>query len=268
MVSRMRVLYLGVSGSDVGQWQQFLRGIDPRSEVEVNYRFDQVTVDATKTFQIKCGFSGGGIDGVVGNNTMGKALLLGYHGMMDNRTDKSAAGWPAKPSQGPLSYYDREKVFNSFQYVASPSQGNPEGITISGDWVQKNMGIVVISQLSNVVGAPKNCNILFNNIASKQLTDLFLAWESLGLLDRILTWGGSWNPRFIRGSRSILSNHAWGTAFDINVQWNMLGTTPAFVGQKGCVRELVETAYEYGFYWGGWFQPRIDAMHFEIYKII
>jgi hypothetical protein len=65
-----------------------------------------------------------------------------------------------------------------------------------------------------------------------------------------------------------LSNHAWGTAFDINVQWNGLGITPAFRNEAGSVRDLVEIAYQNGFYWGGWFKSRQDGMHFEVYKIV
>ena len=87
------------------------------------------------------------------------------------------------------------------------------------------------------------------------------------LLGLVLTWAGSWVPRYIRGSRSRLSNHAWGTAFDINVPWNGLRRTPAFKGQKGSVRELVLIAAKLGFYWGGWF-TRKDGMHFEVSKIL
>jgi hypothetical protein len=70
----------------------------------------------------------------------------------------------------------------------------------------------------------------------------------------------------VRGSKTVLSNHAFGTAFDINVNWNRLGTIPALVGQKGSVRELVQIANNNGFYWGGHF-TRKDGMHFEIAKI-
>ena len=71
----------------------------------------------------------------------------------------------------------------------------------------------------------------------------------------------------VRGSRQTLSNHAFGSAFDINAAWNGLGVIPPLVGQKGSVRELVALANENGFYWGGHF-PRRDGMHFEIAKIL
>ena len=49
--------------------------------------------------------------------------------------------------------------------------------------------------------------------------------------------------------------------------WNGLGARPALVGQKGCVRELVEIANRNGFYWGGHF-TRLDGMHWEVAKIL
>ncbi len=89
----------------------------------------------------------------------------------------------------------------------------------------------------------------------------------VGLMDRVLAWGGSYAPRFIRGSTSVLSNHAFGSAFDINVANNPLGAEPAYPTQKGCVFDLVPLAHEHGFYWGGHFASRRDGMHFEIAEI-
>ena len=71
----------------------------------------------------------------------------------------------------------------------------------------------------------------------------------------------------MRGSRTTLSNYAWGTAFDINVPWNARGTVPALCGEKGSVRELVAIANEHGFYWGGHFSRR-DGMHFEVARVL
>ena len=44
-----------------------------------------------------------------------------------------------------------------------------------------------------------------------------------GLLDRILSFGGGFEPCFVRGSTTTLSNHSFGSAFDINVAWNEKG---------------------------------------------
>jgi len=65
----------------------------------------------------------------------------------------------------------------------------------------------------------------------------------------------------------VISNHAFGSAFDINVAYNPLGAEPVYPGQKGCVFDLVPLAHEHGFYWGGHFRNRRDGMHFEIAEI-
>ncbi len=107
----------------------------------------------------------------------------------------------------------------------------------------------------------------WNKRASKQLDDLWKAWEAAGLLPLIKTYEGAYVPRLIRGSTRSLSNHAYGTAFDINYQWNQLGKTPAKPGTTGSVWELVPLAHEHGFFWGGFF-GRGDGMHFEVCKIL
>ena len=43
------------------------------------------------------------------------------------------------------------------------------------------------------------------------------------------------------------------------------GEVPAQVGERGCIRELVEIANAHGWFWGGHFS-RQDAMHFELGK--
>jgi hypothetical protein len=88
-------------------------------------------------------------------------------------------------------------------------------------------------------------------------------WDRQGLLGLILTWDGDYYPRFIRGSRTNLSNHSYGSAFDINREYNRLGATPALAGERGSVRELVQLANKHGFYWGGHYNHRKDGMHFE-----
>ena len=187
--------------------------------------------------------------------------------MYDSTNDIDGPDWPKRPSVGSLSPADREKLFGKFSYIATPTMNNPEAITVTGSWLS-NIDQVKIPQLIGIPGAPQSGTVPFHAAASSQFVKLFCEWEKAGLLYLIMTWGGSWVPRFVRGSRTTLSNHAWGTAFDINVQWNQLGVQPALRGETGSVRELVEIAYDNGFYWGGWFARRPDGMHFEVYKII
>lgn len=107
----------------------------------------------------------------------------------------------------------------------------------------------------------------FHKECAYQLQQFFIEIEKEGLLHLVKTYAGAYYPRFVRGSRTVLSNHSYGTAFDINVAWNGLGKTPALVGQTGSVRELVPIANKWGGYWGGHFS-RPDGMHFEVARIV
>lgn len=253
----MRTIRPGSKGDDVKSWQTFLRGINPHSEIVVSGDFDNLTKEETIDFQRYHGLTP---DGIVGQKTLGVALQNGYFIVEDDDQDKLGPNWPPPPQFSQLSYEERTKVFGNFSFVPAPVSGNPEAIRITDNWASKNINVIEIPQLSKL----NIRNVQFHVVAIPQLTKLFSDWESAGLLEHILTWGGSWVPRYVRGSRTYLSNHAWGTAFDINVAWNMLGTTPALVGKRGSVRELVEIANENGFYWGGHFKGRPDGMHFEI----
>lgn len=265
----LRYLRLNCVGDDVVKWQNFLLGIRPCSVVVASGNFDQITHDETKLFQSAVGFVGKDVDGVVGSMTYAKAGELGFHLALDDESNDDSPNWPVKPPNiSSLSIKERENLFGKFSFKSNPVNNNPEAITILGDWVSKNITSVYVPQLKNVKYTPTTQKVLMHSLLTKQTQDMFVAWESAGVLDRILTWGGSWNPRFIRGSRTTLSNHAWGTAFDINVQWNMLGTMPALKGKKGSVRDLVEIALAHGFFWGGWWSSRPDGMHFECYKVL
>jgi hypothetical protein len=124
--------------------------------------------------------------------------------------------------------------------------------------------MVPIPQLRKALGPSAPQGMRFHRKAAAQLAGLWSEWESSGLLDRVISYQGSFVPRFIRGSTSVLSNHAFGSAFDINAPENGLGVRPALVGQRGAVRELVPAAHRWGFYWGGHFGSRPDGMHFEV----
>ena len=262
----MKTIRLGSKGEDVEKWQTFLRGWKKNSRVIVDGEFDRTTDMETKQYQTEKRLVA---DGIVGNATIAAAMKDGFSLVEDDVVDFLSPNWPTVPAGArPLSAEDREKVFGKFAYVPAPTQNNPEAIRMTDDWSKKNITSVTIPQLIGVSGAPKSGTIQVHAALSKQFVDMFQAWEQTMLIPRVLTWGGSWVPRFARGSRSYLSNHSWGSAFDINVAWNGLGVRPALADEKGSVRELVEIAYAHGFYWGGWFARRPDGMHFEAYKIL
>ena len=260
----MQILRKGSTGADVEKWQAFLRGLAPDSSILISGIFEDTTEKETKAFQRRKNLTQ---DGVVGPKTLSVALLCGFNLMEDPSQDDTGPNWPPRPQVGPLNYADREKMFGKFSYVSSPVFSNPEAITITSNWIN-NISQTHVPQLSGIPGASRAATIPLHVDVAPQVIKLFQTWQDEGLMYLVLSWGGSWVPRFIRGSRTVLSNHAWGTAFDINVNWNPLGAVPALKGETGSVRELVEIAYDHGMYWGGWFSKRPDGMHFEAYKIV
>lgn len=265
----MRVLRRGVKGSDVRDWQNFLIG----RHITVGLAdgvFGKKTEDATKEFQKEQGLD---VDGVVGNQTLGEAMKLGFPALEDPQdTSTTGANFPPPPKDlKPLvTNAQIAKVFGKFSFKPAPLPSNAEHIKITDDFVQKNIIRVPIPQLMGVPGAPPDGKIDFHRLAANQLTRLFDDWEKAKLINRILVFNGSFNPRFVRGSKTVLSNHAFGSAFDINEPFNKRGHTPALVGMKGSTRELVAIANENGFFWGGHFKRKkaIDGMHFDIAKVI
>jgi len=68
--------------------------------------------------------------------------------------------------------------------------------------------------------------------------------------------------RDVRGSDSVLSNHASGTAIDLNATKHPLHAQNTFTKQQAAIiRELCK---KYAIRWGGDYAKRKDEMHFEI----
>lgn len=271
-------LRLGSRGSDVAHLQELLnRHLTPSPRLVVDGRFGPQTDGAVRRFQAAHNLT---VDGIVGPRTWARLASLGS-GTPPSGTSPSpppAGGggsqtippeaynnpnWPPRPSFRPLANNDeRARVFGRFSYVAAPTPDNPEAIRITDDWPARNIVTVELPQLARATNG-QHRSMRFHRLAANQLRRLWEAWEQAGLLDRVLTFAGAWVPRFVRDSRTVLSNHAFGSAFDINVAWNGLRRQPALVGQRGSVRELVPIAHQHGFYWGGHF-TRLDGMHFEV----
>jgi hypothetical protein len=207
------------------------------------------------------------IDGAVGPLTYAAALQRGFDpGFSDPHGGTSGTDWPPPPSFAPLvSNNERAAVFGRFEFERiTPGK---DDIRILGDWVHANIASITVPELTGVKDAPASGRIRVHAMVKEQMAALFAAWQAAGLMPLVKTWAGSFNPRFVRGSPSTLSNHAWGTGFDINVAWNARGSMPALRGREGSVRELVPLAHEHGFYWGGHFSRR-DGMHFEVARVL
>jgi peptidoglycan hydrolase-like protein with peptidoglycan-binding domain len=263
----IQILRKGSKGGDVTRWQHFLIG-QGHLRARADGDFGPLTEKATKAFQRAQGMSS---DGIVGPKTLGKALTLGFDAGFEDRVDPDTNPVlvPAATIR-PVTAKARENMFGIFQYESDPTPQNPERIKILDNWEKDNIQTVTLPQLKGipVYGRPSSGRLQFHKKAIEQLKALWAAWEDAAVLHHVLTYEGSYNPRFIRGSREILSNHAYGSAFDINYQWNRLGAVPALEGQEGSVRELVDIANQHGFFWGGHFRARPDGMHFEVARLL
>ena len=174
---------------------------------------------------------------------------------LEQALDLYATDVPQKPENLKfLTLQEKQSVLGVFVYTVNADST----IQIT---TRRNFKIVnvVVPQLQ------LQCNlksILLNEKCAESCVKMFQNFEDAGLLDRILTFDGSYAPRMVRGSKTMLSTHAFGSAIDLNYKWNQLNTDGALVGEDGSVRELVMIAYENNWAWGGWFS-RCDPMHFE-----
>lgn len=174
------------------------------------------------------------------------------------------------PRVVPLSHGERVEAFGSFTFRANPTRENPERVLIDRSWENKNLVKVEVPQLQRQ-------QVRLHVRVVEPFLGLFAAWERAGLAAKVLTFDGAYAHRFKRFTGTAeermkkaltanaydLSNHAWGSAFDINAGWNRLGRVPAEHHEVGTVRPLVAIAYELGWVWGGHFRSRPDGMHFE-----
>jgi hypothetical protein len=253
----VKLIQKGSSGPNIKKIQIFLRGLKFYLH-PVDTSFGPNMETAVKAFQKKNGLID---DGIIGNGTLSLMLRQGLALMPE------VGEFPPKPEFAPLlSNTQRQNIFGTFKYKDAPTKSNPEGIIILGDWEAQNIVEVILPELSEATNG-KYTKMRVHKLIANQMRGLWAEWKSAGLLHLVKTYEGAFYPRYIRGSSKSLSNHSWGTAFDINYEWNMLGQVPAQVGEVGSVRELVPIAHKWGFYWGGHF-TRKDGMHMEIAKVL
>lgn len=264
----------GGKGDWIVSWQAFLAG-EGSYEGDYSPNFGPRSEAATKDFQEEWGI---GTDGIVGGDATAAAEKLGYDAPWTEEVKPPAdagdhdEGWmdPAWPSPVDLdgdgradlvylSSADRQKMWGPLEYTLV--DGKP---TITNDW-KKNVVKVHVPQLKgvDVYGKPGSGNVYFHKKAAAQLLGAFQQVEDEGLSADLLTFGGTYVLRFIRGSTKTLSNHAFAVAFDLNMSQNGLGKRPSLVGEKGTLRRLAQIFERWGFFWGGWYRNRKDGMHFE-----
>lgn len=257
------VLKIGDTNKNVLVWQKFL--VSQGYDVMMDGIFGSRTESVTRTWQKANGIES---DGKVGSESAEvasrlKGSALGFETVPVPAPKKSEYKPPRPPFSAP-SGITREKMFGSFEY----KKINSSEIRILGTWVQENIVAIEIPQLAGVEGASKQGKVLFHKKAAAQLKAVFDVIEELGLADRVISFAGTFYPRFVRGSSKSLSNHSFGSAIDINAPQNWLNQQPAAVGKKGSLLELVPIFNAFGFYWGGHYTRRLDGMHFEVAQLL
>ncbi len=270
--------------AEVQRWQYFLRrqGIDQVGSIDADFGLNTET--ATKFFQVRHGISS---TGKVNDATLDKARSLGYTVVPDDYyAARAGTGFPQQPgsltSPGNAS---RNKDFTCFRFLQRPLANRPdrEAIVQKGtcdgsmaDWVAEHIVTIDVPQLRFARGA--NGRVRCHERAAPLIAALFTQWEQDDLLHLVISYEGCFVPRYkrkqappgtaghgLRNSVDVpaLSNHSFGSAFDINRVDNDLGDVPALCGRRGSVRELVASANALGVFWGGHFNTQ-DGMHFEI----
>lgn len=210
------------------------------------------------------------VDGIPGNQTFGYACAIDKDDAFDPPAIAEAVGvtYPVRLASLPLPSLQLQiDTFGEIAAKPAPTASNPERIIITNGF-EANIVTRFVPQLVGKDGAPASGKLGMHRLIADQLVGLWAAWEALGLEGLVTGFGGLWVPRYVRGSTTTLSNHAWGTAFDINVSANYLWHLPAFPGENGSLFKLIPVAQDYGFGWGGHYRGRLDGMHFEALKIL
>jgi hypothetical protein len=182
-----------------------------------------------------------------------------YVNETNNIVDKY--NWPPSPID--IHSLSLQEMSNMFGYIEW-KKGIGDKIIVTNNFIKENITYMELPQLAKIKNPPSTFRIRCHKLAVVPILRLWEEWEKAGLLNRIEKWHGCHNARVQRKSINLLSNHAWGTAFDINKETNDLGQMPPAVGERGSVRELVPIANKLGFFWGGHFSKRLDGMHFEL----
>jgi peptidoglycan hydrolase-like protein with peptidoglycan-binding domain len=273
--------------AEVQRWQCFLLRMSVPQVGGIDGDFGLKTETATKIFQMQSGLTQTGKLDVA---TIDKARTLGYTVVADDYYRlRQGDGFPAIPGglQSPGNA-TRNRDFTCFHFLQRPlaNRPDPEAIVIRDscdgrlpDWTAAQIIEIPMPQLRFATGF--RGTVRCHRRAAGQIARLFEAWERADLLHLIRSYAGCFVPRYKRRlappgasghgvKESIgvadLSNHSFGSAFDINAEDNPLGAVPAMCGARGATRELVAAANAEGIFWGGHFTRR-DGMHFELAEV-
>ncbi|MFO7978202.1 MAG: M15 family metallopeptidase [Bacteroidales bacterium] len=255
----MRALQRGYQGRDVKKWQFFLIGQGFTCKVADGV-FGQITREATQRFQRRWELMD---DGMVGTLTYARAGLQGFE-LVKNPADDNPEGlhWPPEAPFRALAPSSLRKKLGAFSYQLKPEPNPRHEIAITCNWEQENLVEIEVPLFSPLPPAHTRSLKVHKKVV-RQFERLFAQWHQAGISDRLLSFDEGFSARMEAGSRTRVSAHSFGIAFDVNASFNPLGQLPPKTGAQGSVRELVEIAHQNGFCWGGHSTPRA-GMHFEV----
>lgn len=249
----MQTLKKGSSGTLVRSLQLWLANFEP---IETDGQFGSETARVTRNVQRRFELED---DGIVGPITAGRFMLEGWLPPGFDQPSNPESPYPNKPdTYKPLSVSQKIRKWGS--PGTAPANATPGGplktdSAFSANIVRLNLRdwfphITGVTRIDIHKKVELQWRAFFDDIVRK------------GLAENLLTCAGSWNPRFARGSTTVLSSHAFAAAVDFNAPENWLGAQPAQKGEKGSLVEILPLAVQYELWWGGWFS-RVDGMHFE-----
>jgi hypothetical protein len=270
---------------EVQRWQYFLLKNSITQTGAIDAQFGAKTEQSTKIFQVQRSLK---VTGQLDAATLDVAQGMGYTVRPDNYyDDKTHDSYPPRPTNlSSPTNSSRNAALGCFKFMQLPlaHRGDPDEVVTQGscdgtvkDWRTENIIDIQVPQLRFAVGYPGV--VRCHKLVAPHVLLLFSRWEQLDLLHLLRAFDGTYNPRYIRGKSpsaaghgtkrsdqvTTLSNHAFGSAMDLNADDNPYGHQPALAPARGCVRELVGPANDLGFFWGGHFSGTSDrdGMHFE-----
>lgn len=254
----MKTLRKGSKGNVVESLQLFLTRWVPR--ISTDGDFGQKTANAVKKAQrdLKC-FPA---DGVVGPDTYAAFMSAGWLPPTFEQPSVKSSPYPDKPRYKALNQSQKIRKFG--RPGTDAENAKPGGqIKVDKSFRKNIVRIDLADYLRNAKKKSFGIRYLDMHKDVEEQWRAFLSELKSKKIDGdIISCAGSWNPRYVRGSTSYFSSHAFATAVDFNAPENWLGAKPAKSGQKGCLFRVIEVAKRYKIYCGIWFR-RLDSMHFE-----
>lgn len=235
----MNTIKRGSRGKDVLELQRYLHKY---WSLVPDGSFGQNTENAVMAAQKALGLKA---DGVVGPITREAFVKDGADGLAGT---VYSDGRPT--DYRPLSQAEKVALFG----LALDGDGNaPSGFS-------KNLVTLQLGHWFPDIDGVKSVQV--HRLVERQWRAFFQDVVDAGLASRVISCAGGYVPRMVRGSKTTMSSHAFGTAIDFNAQWNWLGNEPAGVGERGSLKELYPHMKKYRLWSGAWFS-RLDGMHLE-----